>query len=159
MSKRVKMKEKDENIENLFGNLKNIHPFKVPESYFETFADRLMVKIEEEEQPIKKRSLFLYLKPIMTMAASFALVMLLVYVPINKFFPSGKGYITQQQLNNEPIDTVDVLPTALISYFSESQFMSAISDMADLESDTLSTDSLADYIAANYTDYDIIANN
>ena len=85
--------------------------------------------------------------------------MLFRSVPISKFFPSGKGYISQQQLNNEPIDTVDVLPTALISYFSESQFMSAISDMADLESDTLSTDSLADYIAANYTDYDIIANN
>ncbi|MCX6238669.1 MAG: hypothetical protein NTY07_14090 [Bacteroidia bacterium] len=153
------MKKTDENIENWFGNLKKGQPFRVPESYFETFADRLKVRIEEEEQPNKKRSLFIYLKPILMMAASFVLVMLLVSVPIKKFFPSGKGYIAQRQLNTDSIDSASLIPATLISYFSEGQFLSAVSDVKELESDTLSTDNLADYIAANYSEYDIIANN
>lgn len=153
------MKKTDENIENWFGNLKKGQPFRVPESYFETFADRLKVRIEEEEQPNKKRSLFIYLKPILMMAASFVLVMLLVSVPIKKFFPSGKGYIAQRQLNTDSIDSASLIPATLISYFSEGQFLSAVSDVKELESDTLSTDNLADYIAANYNEYDIIANN
>ena len=154
------MKETDENIENQFGNRKKDQPFKVPEGYFETFADRLMARIEEEEQPDKKRSLFFYLKPVLMMAASFAFVMLLVYVPIKKFFPStGKAYVAQQNVKTDSVDAGSVAPATLISYFSESQFMLAVTDMTELESDTLSNDDLAEFIADNYSDYDVIANN
>ena len=154
------MKKTEENIENQFGNRKKDQPFKVPEGYFETFAERLMVRIEEEEQPGKKRSLFFYLKPVLMMAASFAFVMLLVYVPIKKFFPStGKAYLSQQSVNADSVDSVSVIPATLISYFSEGQFLEAVSEMKELESDTLSNDNLADFIAANYSDYDVIANN
>jgi len=154
------MKETDENIENQFGNHKKGQPFQVPEDYFETFADRLMVKIEEEEQPNKKRSLFFYLKPALMMAASFAFVMLLVYVPIKKFFPAtGKAYLTGQNVNIDSVDAASAVPVTLISYFSEGQFMSAVTDMTEFEPDSISNDDLADYIAANYSDYDVIANN
>ena len=153
------MKEKDENIENRLGNLKNGQPFRVPEGYFETFADRLMVRIKEEEQPNKSRSLFFYLKPVLMMAASIVLVMLLVSVPIKKFFPSGKVYVAQQQSNIDSVDSASEIPATLISYFSEGQFLTAVADMKEIESDTLSADKLADYIAANYSEYDIIANN
>lgn len=155
------MKEKDENIENLFGNLKNGQPFRVPEGYFETFAERLQVRIEEEELPTKKRTLYFYLKPALSMAASIALVMLLVYVPIKKFFPSTQGYLTQQKSTIDSVDKVGVLPVPvdLFSYFSESQFVSAVADMKVIDSETISPDSLGDYIADNYTDLDIIANN
>src|SRR5665647_1457398 len=118
------MKEKDENIENQSGNRKKDQPFNVPEGYFENFADRLMARIEEEEQPDKKRSLFFYLKPVLMMAASFAFVMLLVYVPIKKFFPStGKAYLAQQSVNSDSVDSVSVIPATLISYFSEGQYL------------------------------------
>ena len=154
------MKEKDKNIKKRFGNLKKGQPFRVPESYFETFADRLKVRIEEEKQPSKKRSLFFYLKPVLMMAASFAFVMLLIYVPIKKFFPSsGKGYFTEQMLNDDSVDSVNAGPATLISSFSDGQFMTAFTEMNDFESETLSTDKLADYIAANYNDYDIISDN
>lgn len=153
------MKEKDENIENRPGNFSNRQPFRVPEGYFENFADRLMVRIREEERPNKKRSLYFYLKPALSMAASIALVMLLVYVPIKKFYPSGEGYVTQQKDNTDSLDSMNMLSATLISYFSEGQFMTAVSEMDDFESKTLSQENLADYIAANYSDYDIIANN
>lgn len=154
------MKEVNTNIENLFGSHKKGQPFRVPEGYFETFADRLKERIQEEEQPNKKRSLFVYLKPVLMMAASFAVIMLLVFVPVKKYFPStGKGYIAQQKLNRDSVDSSVAVPATLISYFSEGQFLSAVSDMNELEADTLSTENLGDFIAANYNDFEIIANN
>jgi hypothetical protein len=154
------MKKTDENIENQLRNHKKELPFRVPENYFETFADRLMARIEQEEQPSKKRSLYFYLKPALMMAASFAFVMLLVYVPIKKFYPStGKAYLTQQNIKTDTVDSSAVVPVTLISYFTESQFMAAVTDMTELDPDTISNDDLADFIAANYSDYDVIANN
>jgi len=155
------MKQKEENIENLFGNHRKDQPFRVPEGYFETFADRLKVRIEEEEQPDKKRSLLFYLKPVLMMAASFAFVMLLVYIPVKKYFPANEGYVSRQQSNKDTIDSIDVtsVPIDLFSYFSEGQFLSAISEMKAIEAETLSNDSLGDFIAANYNDFEIIADN
>ena len=154
------MKEENENIENLFGSHKKGQPFRVPEGYFETFADRLKERIEEEEQPNKKRTLFVYLKPVLMMAASIAVIMLLVFAPIKKYLPStDKGYIAQQKLNSDSVDSSVIVPATLISYFSEGQFLSAVSDMNELDADTISTDNLGDFIAANYNDFEIIANN
>lgn len=153
------MKETDENIENKFGNPKKEHPFRVPEGYFETFADRLKARIEEDEQPNKKRSLFIYIKPVLMMAASFLLVILLISVPYKKFIPSGNGYFSQQQSNIDSVDSVGAVPAAIFSYFSEEQLLSAVTDMNELESDTISTDNLGDFIASNYSDYDVIVNN
>ena len=153
------MKETDENIEKTLGNLKKGNPFHVPENYFETFAGRLKVRIEEDEQRNKKRSLFIYIKPILMMAASILVVMLLVSVPIKKFLPSGNGYFSQQQSSIDSVDSVGAVPVAIFSYFSEEQLLSAVTDMKEIESDTLTTDRLADFIASNYNDYEVIANN
>ncbi|HEY3389381.1 MAG TPA: hypothetical protein VGK38_07415 [Prolixibacteraceae bacterium] len=154
------MKEKDENIENRFGNLKKGQPFRVPDDYFETFAERLMVRIGEENRQDNKRTLFFYLKPVLMVAASLVLVMLMVYVPVRKFFPvSNKPYLAQLKVNTDSVDSVEVLPATIFSYFSEAQFLSAFSDMNKMETDTLSNDDLEDFIADNYNDYDVIANN
>ena len=154
------MKEENENIENGLGNLKKDNPFRVPEGYFETFADRLKVRIEEDEQSDKKKSLFFYLKPVLMMAASFAFVMLLVYVPVKKLFPpAGEVVVAQQKLKIDSSNADSIVPATLISYFSEGQLLSAVSDMIESESDTLSTDNLGDFIADSYNDYEILAAN
>jgi hypothetical protein len=94
-------------------------------------------------------------------AAIFALVMLLVYVPVNKYFPANDGYVSSQQSNKDSMEINDVAPVSadLISYLTEGQFLSAISEMKAIEAETLSNDSLGEYIAANYNDLEIIANN
>ncbi len=153
------MKDKDKNSENLFGEFKKGHPFRVPEGYFETFADRLKVRIMEEEYSTRRRSLFTYLKPAFAVAATLAMIMLLVNIPYTKFAPLEKEYITQQRDNNDATDSTGTIQSNLISYFSDDQLISAMADMDDLESKTISTENLADYIAANYNDYEIIANN
>ncbi|MEI6142873.1 MAG: hypothetical protein WCP85_26590 [Mariniphaga sp.] len=150
------MKEQEENIENLFGNVVNKQPFRVPEDYFETFADRMKARIAEEQSPIRKKTLYYYLKPALSMAASIALVMLLVYVPIKRFFPSSEIHLSDVQANK---DSIGLIPVEFITYFSEGQFLSAVSEMNEIETQKLSPDSLADYIAANYNEYEIIANN
>jgi hypothetical protein len=153
------MKEKDENIENLFGKFKKTEPFRVPEGYFETFPDRLKMRIEEDKYLSGKRSLLYYLKPALSVAASIALVILLVYVPFKKFVPSDTGFIAQNQNSLTNTDSSGTIPIAFISYFSEGQFLTAFSEMSALESEKISSDKLADYIAASYDDFDIIANN
>ena len=153
------MKEQDENIENLLGKLRRQQPFKIPENYFETFANRLQSRIDVEDQSVRKKSLFFYLKPALSIAASIVIVMLLVYVPIGKFLPSNEGYLSQNMSLKDSIDTVGIIPVELITYFTDGQFLSAVSEMNELDTRKLSADSLADYIAANYNDYEIIANN
>ena len=156
------MKQKEENIENSLGDHGKNQPFRVPEGYFETFADRLKVRIEkeEEEQPDKKRSLLFNLRPVLMIAASFAIIMLLIYIPSKKYTPANDGYVSRQLSNKDSIDNdVTPVPVDLFTYFSEGQFLSAISDMKEIEDETLSNDSLGDYIAANYNDFEIIANN
>lgn len=155
------MKQKEENIENSFGNHGKNQPFRVPEGYFETFAERLKVRIEEEQQHNEKKSLLFYLKPVLMVAASFALVMLLIYVPVKKYFPANDGYVSSQQSNKDSMKINDVapVPVDLIAYFTEGQFLSALSEMKAIEAETLSNDSLGEYIAANYNDLEIIASN
>ena len=155
------MKKTDENIENQLGDIKKGQPFRVPENYFETFADRLMFRIAEEggELQRKKRSLVIYLRPILMVAASILLVMLLFSVPTRRFFSSGNDHLALQKAKVDPVNKVDFTATDLISYFSEGQFLLAVSDMKDLDNKTLTSESLADYIATNYSEYDIIANN
>ncbi len=153
------MKEQDENIENPLGKLNKEHPFYVPENYFETFADRLKSRIEDEEKSGRKKTLYFYLKPALSIAASIALIVLLINVPLTKFPPSNQGYLSQNQPSKDSVDSDGVIPVELITYFTEGQFLSAVSEMNELDKRKLSPDSLGDYIAANYNDYEIIANN
>ena len=153
------MKNKDENIKNQLGSLKKEHPFRTPGNYFETFAERLSTRIAEEEYPEKKRSLVVILKPILAIAAILVLALLLVYKPIKKLFPSEQETVVQEMPNKNFDESMSGIPGALISNFSEEQFLSAFTDTNILESKTLSSENLADYIADNYSDYEILTNN
>lgn len=153
------MKEKNGNIKNLFGSLKKESPFRVPENYFETFADRLNIRIKEEKRSANKRSLYIYLRPIVAIAAIFVLVMLLIYTPVTKLLPSGTGNIAQNQSEKSKDDSSNGIQGSLISNFSEEQLLAAFSALSDLDSKNLSSENLADYIAANYSSYEILADN
>ena len=153
------MKAKDDNIKNLFGSLKKDYPFGVPENYFETFAERLNNRIEEEELRNKRRSLFVTLNPILKFAAVLAVAMLLVYVPYKKYFPSVQENLVQNSSINNIGDSTSAISGYFMSNFTEEQFISAFADMDILESKTLSSEKLGDYITANFSEYDILTNN
>ncbi|MGF7138488.1 hypothetical protein [Roseimarinus sediminis] len=55
-------------------------PFKVPEGYFDTFAERLMEQIDApDEEKQGKKLLFRVIRPMLAMAASFTIIFMLVY--------------------------------------------------------------------------------
>lgn len=153
------MKDKEKNIENLFGNLKKGQPFRVPENYFETFPDRLNARMGNNKHRDNVKSLFVTLKPILAVAAILLLGMFLFYEPAKNYLMLDHGKIALNKSNKDLGDSTTAFPGALISNFSEEQFLSAYRDMDILESKTLTSDNLADYIAANYSYYEILANN
>jgi hypothetical protein len=80
------MSNEEENRECKGWDKKN--PFTVPEGYFDQFPDRLMSRIDQMESPHKKGTLWIrYLRPALGLAASFALVALMLYVPVKLIGP------------------------------------------------------------------------
>ncbi len=76
----------EENIEPDFMKRKNVNPFKTPDSYFDSLEDRIMGGIEHRAKTKTTSAKMLqFLKPALGLAASFAMVYLLVYYPINTF--------------------------------------------------------------------------
>lgn len=76
----------DENIEPEFLKRPKINPFRTPDNYFETIEDRIMGNIEYQAKKKTTSSVIIrFLKPVLGLAASFALIYLLVYYPINTF--------------------------------------------------------------------------
>lgn len=76
----------EEYIEPDFLKRQKTNPFKTPDYYFESLEDRIMGNIEYQHK--KKSSSFKiiqFMKPALGLAASFTLVYLLVYYPINTF--------------------------------------------------------------------------
>jgi hypothetical protein len=74
----------EENIEPDFLKRPKTNPFKTPDHYFESMEDRIMAGIKQAENPkTKSAKIIQLLKPVLGLAASFALVALLVYYPIN----------------------------------------------------------------------------
>ncbi|MBV5315908.1 MAG: hypothetical protein JZU47_21595 [Prolixibacteraceae bacterium] len=76
----------EENIEPDFLKRPKTNPFRTPDYYFESLEDRIMGNIEDKAK--KKSSsakIIQFMKPALGLAASFTLVYLLVYYPINTF--------------------------------------------------------------------------
>lgn len=153
------MKEQDEHRINFEGSEERKNPFLVPDGYFETFSDRLMSRIGEEQKASKTRKLVQYLKPALSMAASFLLIMLLVSTPVKKFFNTSKGHLTVPSSEQADSTTATNVPIEMVTYLSDGQFMSAVSELNAMEKDTLSNINLGDYIEANYSDLELVAYN
>ena len=76
----------EENIESEFMKRLKTNPFRTPDHYFDTIEVRVMRNIEH--QTIKKTSsakVIRFLKPVLGIAASLAIVYLLVHTQINHF--------------------------------------------------------------------------
>ena len=76
----------EEDIEPEILKRPKTNPFRTPDYYFETMEDRIMGNIEyQTKKQIPSSKVFQLLKPVLGLAASFALIYLLVYYPITTF--------------------------------------------------------------------------
>lgn len=77
---------KEENMEPDFLKRPKSNPFRTPDYYFESLEDRVMGNIEyQKKKESSSTRIIRLLKPALGLAASFSLVYILVYYPINTF--------------------------------------------------------------------------
>jgi hypothetical protein len=138
------------NIAPELSKLKKENPFKVPEHYFDDFSARLQTKLEAEKMivPAKQNRFIYYLKPALGLAASFALIFMLVYWPLKTFTPN--------QTANNNTDTEmseDEGYLSIVEKMDENSFFALLYEPTNAVE--FSDEDLVVYINTNITDYDI----
>ncbi|QGY45436.1 hypothetical protein GM418_17680 [Maribellus comscasis] len=132
--------------------IKKENPFRVPENYFDDFSARLQMKIEAEKKvvPAPKKSIIQLLKPAISLAASFALIFLLVYWPLKSFLPNKLA--ESNTIEIESYDNENQYLT-LLEGIDENSFYALLDEpTAKVE---FSDDELINYINTNISEYDI----
>lgn len=150
------MKMNNSNIEKETALPKMETGFNVPEGYFETFGERLKLRMEvEQKPPTHSRTVLYYLKPALGLAAGLA-ILLSVYLhyPANV---STEG-ISQVKIGDtlDPNDPSDQFLSNYASVISEGQFISAINEMDQYDPAQMPKDALVDYLASNCSDFEIL---
>lgn len=138
------------NIAPELSKLKKENPFKVPEHYFDDFSARLQMKLEAGKMivPAKQNRFIYYLKPALGLAASFALIFMLVYWPLKTFTPN--------QTANNNTDTEmseDEGYLSIVEKMDENSFFALLYEPTNAVE--FSDEDLVVYINTNITDYDI----
>ncbi|RIJ45883.1 hypothetical protein D1614_21485 [Maribellus luteus] len=132
--------------------IKKENPFGTPEQYFDDFSARLHTRMAAEAQssaPQKPR-IFQLLKPALGLAASFAVVVMLVYVPLRLFMPKELNQVAQVT------DTSDAGFLNIIEKIDEESFVALLNDTES--EDDFTNDELALYVSANFSDYELYEN-
>lgn len=138
------------NIAPELSKLKKEAPFGVPENYFDDFSARLQMKLEAEKKtlPSQQNRIIQFLKPALGLAASFALIFMLVYWPLKSFTPSEVATNDNIQIempNSEYINIVEGM--------DDNSFYALLEEPA--ESVEFNDEELLNYLSANVSDYDI----
>lgn len=138
---------------------KNDSPFKTPDHYFDSIEDRVMATIKHQEKNTTKSSKVIqFLKPALGLVASFTLVYLLVFYPINHFLPKTVA-------KSEISDTItkDLLEDYSLSFslIDENTILNTISADEDESSSEIGSEDMLAYLSTEFNDlqiYDEIQN-
>ncbi len=141
------------NIAPKLSKLKKENPFSTPDKYFDDFSARLQVKLEPGKKvvPIQQNRFIRFLKPAIGLAASFAIIFMLVNLPLKKFM--------SQQVANSNIETelteTDYLN--VIEGIDENSFFALLYEPDNgIE---FSDEDLLSYASANTSEYEIFSEN
>ena len=137
------------NISPKLAKLKKENPFGTPDKYFDDFLPQLQMKLEAEKQlvPPQQNRFIRFLKPAFSLAASFALIFMLVYWPLNNFMSnqSAENHIEQDMDDMEYLNMVEGIDeNSFYALLEEPNTSTEFTD-ADLES----------YLVANVSEYEI----
>lgn len=100
MSKQAERMKKENNFIHQQLNDRRV-PFKAPEGYFDTFAERVMEQIEAPTEEKHRRKLLLrIIRPVLAMAASFTIIFMLVYFS-TQVYNRAENKQALAQLENE----------------------------------------------------------
>lgn len=139
------------NIAPELSKIKKENSFGTPDNYFDDFSARMQMKLEAEKTPVVKKEFRIIniLKPALGLAASFAIIVLLVYVPINTF-------MNKEQVNNQvaSIEYSETDMQSILNEIDENSFFAMLHE-EETTSDDFTDEELQLYVSANFTDYEI----
>lgn len=150
------MKKKREDIEVTPGFSKMETGYSVPEGYFESFGDRLKLRIEADRQRSpEKTGVMFYLKPLIGLAAGLAIVLTVyLYSPDQN---QEVSFVSLQSDTASPVeDQSETLSATLTSQISEVSFFTAIAEMDEFDASKMPKEDLADYLTSNCSDLEIL---
>lgn len=150
------MMNEKKNIWNELQNQPSKPPFKVPEGYFDTLEDLIEAKIADEAAPVSsKGKLIRMMKPMLAMAASFALIFMLVYYPLSVFLPNYLAKNADMSVDTTTVTNDDLV----ISYFTS--FTHSYYDIFSNEEETpeieVNEQEILDYLAFEMSEAEIYA--
>ena len=117
-------------------------PFKTPEGYFESLEDRVMARIAAETQADtqKKRPVWTILRPVLTLAAMFALVFGMGYGVLSLTHTLDRSAGAADLSGYATVEEELIRPVSLIDYYQ--------TDSAAEESTELDEETVANYLAS-----------
>jgi len=130
------------------------NPFVVPEGYFDTFSERLMERIDHSEKPAvsaPQSAILRYLKPVLAMVASFTIIFILIYFPVQLIGPKSLSQ------NNEPFS---VLPEFMNFYqVNDHAIIQAFEQTETKTEHDYDNQFIESVLIASLTEYDLLQLN
>lgn len=145
----------EENIEPEFLKRPKESPFRTPDHYFDSIEDRVMGTIEyEAKKKTASRSgkIFQLLKPVLGLAASFALIYVLAYYPIKYFSP--KSMVKTETIDTTSNELMDVY-SLNIALTDENTLLNAIFGDESNTAEDLNPEEVLAYLSTEMTDFEI----
>jgi len=132
--------------------------FKVPEGYFESFGERLQLRMETEKGITRSKGIIFYLKPLLGIAAGLAII-----VTVYLHYPSNirTESISAISMNDtlQLADQSEQVFSTVTSLVSDGQLLSALTEMDEYDASKMPKEELADYLASNCSDFEILNAN
>jgi hypothetical protein len=134
-------------------NISKENPFRVPNHYFDDFSARLQAKIEAESEivPDQPNRFIRILKPALGLAASFALIFLLVYWPVKTFTPNQSAENQAEESNLTYMDYIN----SLIEEGDDFSFYALFND--ESEGTSVIDDDIADIVPVRKSEFELYA--
>ena len=139
------------NISPQLSKIKKDIPFGVPDNYFDNFSARLQLKLEAEKvaSSNSRNRIIQFLKPALSLAASFALIFMLVYWPLKTFIPNqvaSNGNQSEQGIS-------DMEYVSMVEGIDEYSFFALLEEPTG--SDNFSDEEIMSYLQENSSEYEI----
>jgi hypothetical protein len=144
------MNNKD-HISTKLEGLKKELPFRVPAHYFDDFPARMQHRLEMEKQSETKPKTRVIdlIKPALSLAAGFAAVFILVYLPVKTI--NNRQTAENNTSRSEQVTSIDFIN--LFESIDEQTFYALLEN--EPVGDALGAESLIAYLTDSFSDYDV----
>jgi hypothetical protein len=128
----------------------NKNPFIVPEGYFDGFTERVMERVDSEDANGSNKpnnGTMRYLRPALIMAASFAAIFLIVFIPVKTIGPKISSDYTSVNNENVLLNYLHVNERTIIEAFEFDTIQNNYNNAV-----------VEEYLMASISEYDLVDN-